>query len=130
MTPEGQMKLDQLKAEHDRTRREIQRIEEAEAREKSRALVGKCFRYRNCYSMPQKPSDYWWLYLRVVSTTADGNCRAFSFQEDRDGQISIETRARAHTVFLDGAPGSYRPISRRQFDTAWRRLQTRIRAMS
>lgn len=115
-----------LKAEHDRTRRQIQRLEERETRRKAQALVGKCFRYRNCYSCPEKPSDYWWLYIRVVSVRRDGQCNTIQFQIDRNGMMTVTPSARTHTIFMSDAPGSYRPISRRAFDRAWRTFKAKI----
>lgn len=92
-----------------------EQVDEREIAPKRRALVGRCFRYRNCYSCPDKPSDYWWLWLRIVGV--DGGC-VLCVQTERDkyGKITIENHA---IPCFDGTVHeAYRPVTRRQYDRA------------
>ncbi len=49
---------------------EIKKQEEKELVDKHypefKKFEGKCFKMRNNYSLPEVPSDYWWLYKKVV----------------------------------------------------------------
>ena len=58
-------------------RKELDKIESARARSENRKLVGKCFKYRNCYSCPQTVNDYWWLYIRVTKGGSSPECTEF-----------------------------------------------------
>lgn len=51
-------------------------------------FVGKCYKYRNCYSCPQEEKDYWWLYI-YVKEIKDGYLTCQTFQKDSDGKIMI-----------------------------------------
>lgn len=87
------------------------------------ALAGKCFRYRNSYSCPEKPSDYWYIYRRVVGHT-DYSVTTFDVQRDSYGLIKIEPNS--DTIFstwgsVDSAEVKNRlgeSISLRQFNAA------------
>lgn len=103
-------------------REQIAEIEAKERAVESRKLVGKCFIYKNCYSCPNGPEDYWNMYQRVVRVTHDGNIQVFSFQADKDGAISVETRIRMAGGFLG------EPISTAKFRAAWKAMQKRIAA--
>lgn len=99
---------------------------EREAHKRNLALIGKSFRYRNSYSCPEKPSDYFWLYLRVMSVEGlTINC--LTFQTDNRGRVEIDTR---HQKYSGGLSDGYRPITKGQFDRAWRALQKRITTLS
>lgn len=63
------------------------KLEEAENERDAKKFIGKCFKYRNCYSCPEKPSDYWWLY-GVVIEAEDGSVELFYFQKDSHGQFT------------------------------------------
>ncbi len=73
-----------------RLRQQLGKIEDAEAKTKARALEGRYFKYRNCYSCPEKPSDYWWLYAAVTGVK-DGSAHSLQFQTDKYGQVIVET---------------------------------------
>lgn len=109
---------EKLRAQMAPIRAELQRIEDAEAKAKSVALVGRCFKYRNCYSCP-KPEDYWWLYIKVVGMGEYWPV-AFEFQTDKDGRINIKKEDCFSR--LDG----YTEISAKEFNAAWRAVQKRI----
>lgn len=61
-----------------------------------RALAGRCFVYRcNSYSSPEKPSDYWDVYYKVLSVLEDERFGHRIAHEkcsvDRDGRARIST---------------------------------------
>lgn len=91
----------------------INEIEGARLAEENAAVVGKCFKYRNCYSCPKDDSERWWLYQRVTSVTKHGRLNVFSFQVDKDGQFSCEETTRSVGILGE-------PITLKQFQHAWR----------
>lgn len=110
---------ERLRAEMAPLQAHFRRIEDAEARAKSVALLGKCFKYQNCYSCPKEPSDYWWLYVKVTGM-GDYWPVAFEFQTDRDGQLTVKEKKCFSR--LEG----YNEISATEFNAAWRKVQKRI----
>ncbi|MGB1226239.1 MAG: hypothetical protein ACPHCN_19145, partial [Mycobacterium sp.] len=46
--------------------KELSELREEERREENDDLVGRFFVYRNCYSCPDGPEDYWNLYTAVL----------------------------------------------------------------
>ena len=72
-------------------RNRLGEIEERERKAQSLALVGRCFKYRNSYSCPDKPEDYWWKYAIVTGVGDFGHPNAFSFETDKNGDVRIET---------------------------------------
>jgi hypothetical protein len=92
----------------------IDRIEAVDRFKESTKLIGKCFRYRNCYSCPKTDQDYWWLYTRVTACAKDGWLVTFNFQVDQHGDIWIEPQKRRYANSLG------EPISLKQFQHAWR----------
>jgi hypothetical protein len=118
-------RLAQLKALYDATRREIQQIEEAEDTKRHRALVGKCFKYRNCYSMPQKPSDYWWMYCRV-DRVRGGAAYGLKFQTDSNGLMSISSERVSYAPAMAHEDGDYKQITKAEFVRALRAFSKRV----
>ncbi len=116
---------DELQTQARKIRDRIIAIEQREKAERAKALVGKCFRYRNCYSCPQKPSDYWWLYVRVDGVTRYGEVRMTSFQQDTHGDIVIKRGERGMTDLVSGG-GGYQPITVRAFNSAMRKMRAKL----
>lgn len=81
-----------LQRQASRAHEKLRAIEEAERKAVSLKLVGRCFRFRNSYSCPSEPSDYWWLYAVVTGVGAFGHANAFMFQTDKHGKITIDAR--------------------------------------
>jgi hypothetical protein len=67
---------------------------------------------RNNYSCPEKPSDYWWLYTRVVSANKNGNLKTLRFEVDKDGAVHIN----GDDFMSPRAFESYEPITPAEFD--------------
>ena len=55
---------------------------------KFKKFIDKCFRYKNSYSCPEKPEDYWWVYSRVMGLDETALI-VDSFQQDSFGKITI-----------------------------------------
>jgi len=100
----------------------ISKIETEKRRKAHAKLVGRSYRYRNSYSCPEKPSDYWWMYTKVTSMDDDGYLRGLQFQVDRDGNIMIEF---AHYLYHH-LNGGYEPIKTVEFDRAWEAMVEKI----
>jgi len=109
---------DELQSQIAALRAELHTITDAEDMARDRQLLGRYFKYRNCYSMP----DYWWLYATVASADAD-SLKVFRFQTDRDGRIEVEPSAFYMAVTLER---DYIEISREEFQKAWAELRRRI----
>lgn len=90
-------------------RKQLSEIEKQERQDLIKAeypkfelLIGKCFKYKNSYSCPKKPSDYWYMYSKIVSITPNdiyiggisnnevlSRCIVVTFQTDKYGVINI-----------------------------------------
>lgn len=110
---------EELQADFVRARRALEKIEAAERLAENKKLIGKCFRVRNNYSVPAKPSDYWWLYTKVIGADAY-NLKVFQFQIDKDGRIDINQRELYRRV------SDYQPITTDAFTRAWKSVQKRV----
>lgn len=102
---------------------ERSRIRDEESAAEAKALLGRCFKYRNCYSLPQEIGDYWWLYLKVTHIKEFSSV-AFQFQIDKYGKVEIDP-ARQFFKPSDG----YIEIGKREFDREWRKTQARLMRM-
>ncbi len=96
-------------------------IQYQERRRAHERLIGKCYKFRNSYSCPEKESDYWWLYRKITSMDEFGWLNTFEFQKDRSGQITIREEN------LKVAESSEDiPISHAEFNEAWDALRKHI----
>lgn len=96
---------------------QLDEIEEKENRVRYGGLTGKCFAYRNCYSCPEKPSDYWYTYVQVLSVEGS-HADALCFDIDKDGRVSIEPLKSIPAAMLGR---DYKSVTKTQFDKARRR---------
>lgn len=117
--------IETLRAQARLVAEKIGKIEEAERFQGNKGLEGKAFKYRNCYSCPEKPSDYWWLYIKVTKVTKD-HIETHEFQTDKYGEITINLR-KQHYRFLFGADSRIE-IKPAEFERAWKAVQTKIGA--
>jgi hypothetical protein len=122
------MKKEQLQKELAR----IEQLERKQIIDKNYPIIkkkyeGKYFKYRNCYSCPAKPSDYWWLYVKVVEikpsdiydTRGNGitsEYRGYSFQKDKYGQITIQNERKSYIHGLG------KEITEMEFKKAWKNI--------
>ena len=84
--------LKELERQRNEIAGRISEIEFARDEERSAEFVGRYFKYRNSYSCPEKPSDYWYLYFKV--TGYEGRrLRGFSFERDKYGKFFFDPNA-------------------------------------
>jgi len=117
---------------------EIAKKEEQEMIEthypKFKKFEGKFFKTSNCYSCPEKPSDYWWLYTKITeikpkdiyNTRGNGvasHYTGWSFQVDKYGQISIEREKSGYIHSLG------QEITEKEFNAAWDKMIDKINAL-
>lgn len=113
---------EELLAELGRIRRAIDKIETVESLATNKTYLGKCFKYRNNFSCPKKPSDYWWLYTEVISFDAD--ClHVWSFQTDARGEIYINSKEQQFAPM-----NGHVEIKKSEFETAWKKLKAKVNA--
>jgi len=98
-------------------------------------LEGKCFKNRNNYSCPEKPSDYWWLYTKITEIKPEdlydtgGNgvaChyKGYSFQTDKDGNVSTQKIDYGYVHSLQ------KEISEKEFDKAFENMISALNELS
>lgn len=107
-----------LEAQIKALRAELDKIEEAEEQERNAGLIGRCYRYRNTYSCASKPSDYWFMYGRVLSVEGH-SATVLMFQTDSGGQMTLHPKECHSAAMLAGA-GAYQQITRKEYDKALR----------
>lgn len=93
-------------------RDELLEIEERRRAKELRAHVGKCFRYRNSYSCPSEPSDYWYVYRKALFL--DGAALScLEFEKDKYGEWKI------HNNTVHSGMFGWQEISAKEFKKAW-----------
>lgn len=81
--------LDQLKADRLKASNAIWEVEAEQRRAENGPLVGKFFKTRNNYSVPEKRSDYWWQYVQVTKMARSGHLDIVMFEIDKYGNLSV-----------------------------------------
>lgn len=114
----------QLRAESDRIRRELQKIEYERDIAEAKALVGQCFKYpRNSYSCPTSERDYWPVYFKAIRIK-NGRLCGIEFQTDKYGEVTINQKSTRSTTM-----SGYVRISQREFRNALSKLKKNIAAI-
>ena len=101
--------------------RKLCAIRDAERAAENAKLVGKCFRYRNNYSLPEGPKDGWWLYGKALRVTENGSLIMHQFQTDKYGNLDVKFDETKY-YHMNG----WQPISAGEFTKAWRAVQKKI----
>lgn len=115
--------IETLKQQARAVAEKIGRIEDAERYAQNKKLEGKAFKYRNSYSCPDKPSDYWWMYTKVLKVTRDF-IHIHQFQTDRYGSVTIDLEKKHYRHFH----GGFVEIKSSEFERQWKALKARIGA--
>jgi hypothetical protein len=111
-------RVKKLTAEVLALRNQIHDIEQPYHQSAGAAMVGLCFKTRNNYSCPEKPSDYWQLYVKVQSTDEHGHLKCLKFEVDKDGNVSVRKDQFYHPHSLD----SYLTISPDEFQREFAKM--------
>lgn len=98
----------------------VNRIKDKQNEARATALIGKFFKYRNCYSCPEKPSDYWYLYRAVSGQKRDGALVGWDFQQDKYGAITIKALRHEYALSM-GSDSGWREIERKEFIRAFQK---------
>jgi len=114
--------LEELERQRWEINGKIDRIRQSTRIQEAEKLVGKCFKYRNCYSLPKSDADYWWLYIKVIGHDR-GTLITEEFENASDGNISINLKSNKYSGVLDG---NYTRIKSEEYDEAWRKLRKLI----
>jgi hypothetical protein len=104
----------------DNARNELYKIEDNEKMESFNQLLGKCFRYRNCFSCPSSDKDYWYMYMKVTGISDSGELLILQFEKDGHGDFSI--RPDYTNLLLDLSI----EITEKEFNDAWKGFVTEI----
>jgi len=107
---------EELRKEINERSSELQRLEIEKRIEKNQAIIGKYFKFRNCFSCPE-PDEYWMEYYYVFGIGEErGELLAFNFSKDKDGEIKILSDAHfSDYIFSSGAI----EIERSEFMEEW-----------
>jgi|SRR6185503_289089 len=98
-------------------RYELHEIECQERLVQAKPLIGKCYKYHNCYSCPKDASDWWWLYVRVIGVNELGWPRLQTFQIDKNGDVSLQVNQERCSM------SSYIEIEQDEYDSAWAKIE-------
>lgn len=99
----------------------LSQIESAAFRKVNGKKVGKTFKTRNNYSCPEKPSDYWWVYVAVTRMDEFGLLYATEFQTDSRGNIFLRLDQCVFHLQSD-----YKSIPAIEFHRAAKKMQEKI----
>jgi hypothetical protein len=116
-------RIDELNEQILALTRERNAITDAEDDALDAAFVGRCFRVRDNYSCPEKASDYWWTYIKVLRHKDGLAC--LNFYEDSLGQIAI----RANHYYVRKTLEGYEEITAQELGSAFNRLLGRASAL-
>lgn len=81
-------------------------------------LIGNCYRFKNCYSLPERASDYWWFYVKITHMDEHGVLRGTAFQRDKEGKIEIDKNAYVSVASIV----RYEPLADAVFDVEFLRI--------
>ena len=113
-----------LVAERRNLEKRIYSLEADKRAAENKKLVGKCFKYRNCYSCPEKPSDYFWLYLKVTGVDKTGRPSGWSFEIDKYGDCRVRKERPPSLA------GGYKPITSAEFEKAWTKFKAKVNSFA
>lgn len=94
-------------------------------------LEGTCYKTKNTYGCPKKPSDYWFLYTKITKIKREdvydtiGNgvtCRfkGWSFQNSKYNNFSVELKKTGYVHSLG------KQITEEEFIEAWNRAMSKL----
>lgn len=113
-------KIEELEKEKDRIFDEINRLEAKKLKEDMPAFkkkyLGTCWKYKNSYPCPSKPSDYFWFYTKIIEIIDRNQFKVTTFQDDGNGRIEFEIRG-YYSLFKE-----HISITNKEYDKQRKRL--------
>lgn len=106
--------------------RELMEIEHVENERLASSRIGRAYRYRNSYSLPQTDADYWWSYV-IVTGQRDGMPIGFEFQSDKDGLVMIRDNERVMAMWPGHSDG-WEECTHAEARAAWEKIKARTSA--
>ena len=113
----------QIEAQLYELRKQLNAINEREAHERNKELLGKCFKCRNNYG-GSEPREQWWLYQRVEKVSGN-EITTFQFEVDYRGHIEIDPKRIEH----GGVISMSVEIKPSEFNRAWKAVQKKLAAL-
>ncbi len=93
-------KIKEVQAKVNKLNGELNKLHDAKQEPECKSLIGKYFKYRSCFSCPEKESDYWWVYS-WVKDYKDGKFYVMEFGKNSSNEISFSAEKR-YWFKLDG----------------------------
>lgn len=115
--------LEDLQKAQRKTNLAINALESKRRHAENIGTLGKHFKYRNCYSCPEKLSDYWPIYAKVLSVDKDGYIQALQFETDKYGNINIKVRDQAYHM---GNGDGWTEVTKTEYTRALKALKAKI----
>lgn len=115
--------LESLQETVRRANEAIGKLESTRRYEQNIGTLGKFFKYRNCYSCPKKPSDYWPIYAKVTAVDKDGHITALQFETDKYGSVSVKIKEHAYHM---GNGDGWTEITASEYRRALKALKSKI----
>jgi len=115
-----QIKLSKLSGEVEDLKREI---EKEETYPRLVSLIGTGWKYRNSYSCPQKPSDYWNVYRKILAVKPNCSALVAEFSTDCHGEMTAKTKWECHPRWF---PDSWTQCTDKEINAAYARLVGRV----
>ena len=111
------MELKELYQQRGKINETISKIETKQKIQENQQFIRRYFKFRNSYSSDEK----WWMYSYVRSIDKDGNCIGWSFQDDKNGRITINIQE-----IWYGCHAFEKEISRKEFYQAWAKILDKL----
>ncbi len=114
----------------EKARDELSKIRSAAHAKQNMELIGRCFKYRNSYSLPEGPGDYWWMFCKVTGVEGDA-LLILEFQTDKYGETSIKKDSRNLGLEMShlSESSNYIPIGNDEFQAEWDSLIGRLQGI-
>lgn len=110
---------EELRKEIELLQNEVEKIQKKELKQKLpdyKKLIGTYWKTKNNYACPNKPSDYWNLYIKVVEVDNNGDLYTAKVQIDQYGHLSVEPKVYSYSA--QTFDGRYSKSSKAEWDRA------------
>ncbi len=80
---------------------------------------GTYWKYKNSYSCPENPSDYWFLYKKVIQVKDLTWLKTLEFQTDKYGTLEIKENSSSVELLQT-------KITKKEFDAAYKKAMNKL----